>query len=424
MSTRNIAAALGCGLVLAAGGALAAGALPVGQLATLTGPTSEVAKVYAQGIIDSFAYINEAGGIAGKPVNLVTANTEYDPQKAIAIYNDWLGSLKPQAIQGWGTPDTEALIPAVTRDQIVFMSGSASGHLTDPTGRSPWSEVKAPFNFFYGPSYSDGCRGLVQYALDHYNKTGAGAVRSTFLGDITRPKFAYLGDNHPFPNSPRGACIEFARELGFEVLPPIRYTLQPADFTAQCATLKQQGANYAFLANTADSNVALLKACAAQGVAAQFMTNMYGWDEDAAKAAGDAGNGIVWVVTTATWKDPVPGMEMVRKISKLSDASGTLARPVAYMRGVCSAFLMRDAMATADAAGAISGPKIRDGFETMKSHVPAGLEGVCLPSTYTPSDHRGTTTVMVYRSDYNYGKIALQRVFETSIPRRPDWLGW
>jgi branched-chain amino acid transport system substrate-binding protein len=117
-------------------------------------------------------------------------------------------------------------------------------------------------------------------------------------------------------------------------------------------------------------------------------------------------------------------MEMVRKISKLSDASGTAARPVASMRGVCSAFLMRDAMATADAAGAITGPKIRDGFETMKSHVPAGLEGVCLPSTYTPSDHRGTTTVMVYRSDYNYGKIALQRVFETSIPRRPDWLGW
>ncbi|MCU0839226.1 MAG: ABC transporter substrate-binding protein [Rhodospirillales bacterium] len=429
MSKRTVAAALTggtlvCGALLAAGAAPAQTPVPVGQLATLTGPTSEVAKVYAQGIMDSFAYINTAGGIGGTAINLVTINTEYDTQRAVAAYEEWRTTLRPPAIQGWGTPDTEALIPAVTRDQVVFMSGSASGHLTDPTGRSPWTEIKAPFNFFYGPSYSDGCRGLVQYAADHYNRTGAGAVRSTFLGEITRPKFTFMGDNHPFPNAPRGACIEFARELGFEVMPPIRYTLQPSDFTAQCATLKQQGANYVFLANTADSNVALIKACAAQGVAAQFMTNIYGWDEAAARAAGDAGNGVFWVVTTATWADPVPGMETVRKIAALSDPSGENARPLAYIRGVCAAFMMRDAMATAAAAGAMTGVKIKEGFETMKAHVPAGLEGVCLPSTFTPSDHRGTTTVMVYRSDYNYGRIALQRVFETSLPRRPDWLGW
>jgi hypothetical protein len=31
---------------------------------------------------------------------------------------------------------------------------------------------------------------------------------------------------------------------------------------------------------------------------------------------------------------------------------------------------------------------------------------------------------MLYRSDYNYGNVQLRRIFETNIPRRPDWLGW
>src|SRR5690606_27496748 len=156
-----------------------------------------------------------------------------------------------------------------------------------------------------------------------------------------------LGDNHPYPNSPRAACTEYARDLGFEIVPPIRYSLSPTDYSAQCQSLKQSGAHFAFLANTAESNVQLLKDCAKLGVATQFMTNISGWDEAAAAQAGDAGNGLVWVVSVARWDDDVAGMETVRKVSAQSDPSGNEERPVHYIRGVCSAFLMRDAMKAA-----------------------------------------------------------------------------
>ena len=55
------------------------------------------------------------------------------------------------------------------------------------------------------------------------------------------------------------------------------------------------------------------------GVNTQFLTNIYGWDESAAKQAGDAGNGLVWVVSVARWGDDVPGMKLVREVSKQSD---------------------------------------------------------------------------------------------------------
>jgi branched-chain amino acid transport system substrate-binding protein len=425
-NTREIAAALlAAGVILGAGTAAAAEPIAVGQLVAQTGATAPVAKSYAQGVADSIAFINARGGINGRPIKLVPVDYGYDPARALATYRAWQETLKPVLIQGWGTADTEALIEPVSKDGIVLMSGSSSGHLTDPTGRSPWTDTPAPFNFFYGPSYSDGCRALVQFAAEQWKKSGAAARGSTFLGDLYRPKFVYMGDNHPYSNSPKAACIDYARDLGFEVLPPVRYSLTPGDFTAQCETLKQTGANFAYLANTADSNVALLKSCARLGVSTQFLSNVYGWDLSAAKEAGDAGNGLVWVVTVARWGADVPGMALVREVSRQSDPNGQVAdRSAHYIRGVCSAFLMRDAMLAADRAGGVTGPNIKKAFEEMRDHVPPGLEGVCLKTTWTPTDHRGTTTVMLYRNDDNLGTVTAEKVFETTIPLRPDWLGW
>ena len=31
---------------------------------------------------------------------------------------------------------------------------------------------------------------------------------------------------------------------------------------------------------------------------------------------------------------------------------------------------------------------------------------------------------MLYRNDYNYGAVTQTRVYTTTIPLRPDWLGW
>jgi branched-chain amino acid transport system substrate-binding protein len=72
-----------------------------------------------------------------------------------------------------------------------------------------------------------------------------------------------------------------AKELGFEVLPAIQFALTPGDYTAQCLTLKQSGANYAYLGNTAGSNISVLKSCKNAGVQVQFLGNVWGMDENA-----------------------------------------------------------------------------------------------------------------------------------------------
>lgn len=407
--TLAITAAATVGL---AGGVAAAEPIHVGHLAAYTGPTSAVGKVYGQGIEDAMAYINEQGGIDGRTLERHTVDYSYEAPRAIAAYKQWTSSYDPPVIQGWGTADTEALVRFVARDKIVYMSASYSGHLTDPTGKSEHTKSAAPYNFFYGPSYTDGCRAMVSWAKDDWESKGGEG----------KPKWVHMGDNHPYPNAPKAACTEYAKNQGFEVLNPIVYSLSPGDFKAQCLSLKESGADYAYLANTSGSNISLLKACDTVGTDVQFVSNVWGFDELAAPAAGKAGDGIVFPVGAAQWGADVPGMKTIEAISEMS---GGGERALHYMRGVCSVYFMRDAMEMAAEDGEITGPNVKAALESMSDHVPEGMEGVCLPHTWTPENHRGTTQVMVYQNHWKGdGDFSLEKLTTVDLPRREDWLGW
>jgi len=386
----------------------------VGHLADYTGPTAFVGKHYGPGVGDALAYINQQGGIKGTKIAVETVDYSYKVPQAIAQYKKWRARNDMIAMQGWGTGDTEALISFVAKDKVPVWSASYSGHLTDPTGKNPKTTKPAPYNFFYGPSYSDGCRALAQWARDDWKAmNGSG-----------QPKFVHVGDNHPYPNAPKQACAEYAEELGFDVLPPVVVSMKPGDFKAQCLSIKDSGANYAFVANLGGSVVSLLKSCGTVGTDVQFMANIWGGDRLTIQAAGDAAKDYVFVAASSFYGADVPGMKLVEAVSRMSDPEGKEFRTHHYVRGVCSAFYMKEAMEWAADNGGITGPNIKKGMYARKNWVPKGLEGVCLPSTWTPEDHRGTTVVSVYKGNYNGGDIKIEPIATVELPRRADWVGY
>ncbi|MGN6117535.1 MAG: ABC transporter substrate-binding protein, partial [Nitrobacter sp.] len=346
--------------------------------------------------------------------------------RAIALYKKWSGSDKVSAIMGWGTADTEALTGFLAQDKIPDISGSYAAALTDPTGGSGKAKP-APYNFFYGPSYSDALRAELTWAAEDWKAKGKPG----------KPKFVHMGANHPYPNAPKAAGEALAKELGFDVLPPLVFALSPGDYSAQCLSLKSSGANYAYLGNTAASNISVMKACKTAGVDVQFLSNVWGMDENAAKAAGDAADGVVFPLRTAVgWGGNAPGMKTVMEISKMSDPTGKVYRPVHYIAAVCSALYMKEAIEWAAKNGGVNGENVAKGFYQKKDWVPAGMEGVCNPSTWTDKDHRPTTTVDLYRAkisgstegDLNdlmaKGTIKLEKVKTINLPRKAEWLGW
>ncbi|MBC6717543.1 MULTISPECIES: ABC transporter substrate-binding protein [Aurantimonas] len=400
-------AALAAGTML--GTAQAQDSVLVGHLADYTGPTSFVGKQYAPGVTDAFKQINADGGIDGTMVELDTVDYAYKVPEAISLYKRWIGN-GMVALQGWGTADTEALITFITRDEIPNISGSYSAHLTDPSGKNPNTKLPAPFNFFYGPSYSDACRALVQWASEDAKAKG-----------IDNPTFVHTGDNHPYPNAPKEACAAYAEELGMTVAPPVVVPLAPGDFKAQCLTIKDTGAQYVYMGNLGGSVVSLIKSCNTVGVEATYMGNPWAGDYQTVEAA-EAQN-LIFPTSTPFYGADVPGMALVKTI--LENGGGQVGdRPTHhYLRGVCAAYYMKEAMEWAKANGGITGKGIRDGMYQKSEWVPEGLEGVCLPSTWTPEDHRGLMTVAINSGSMTDGKAEIKEIAEIHLPRRDDWLG-
>ncbi|MGN6285630.1 MAG: ABC transporter substrate-binding protein [Afipia sp.] len=413
-------------LLLAGSSALAQSPIKLGHLADYSGGTSDVGTPYGHAVVDTFNWINKNGGINGTKVDLDSVDYGYQVPRAIAQYKKWTGSDKISALIGWGTADTEALTGFLANDKIPDISGSYAAALADPTGASGKAKA-APYNFFYGPTYSDALRAELTWAAADWKAKGKPG----------KPKFVHMGANHPYPNAPKEAGAALAKELGFEVLPPLVFALTPGDYSAQCLSLKSSGANYAYLGNTAASNISVMKACKAAGVDVQFMSNVWGMDENAAKAAGTAADGVIFPLRTAVgWGGNAPGMKTVMEISKMSDPTGKVYRPVHYIAGVCTALYMKEAIEWAAKNGGVTGENVKKGFYQKKNWVPAGMEGVCNPSTWTDKDHRGTMTVDLYRSkvtgatdgDLNdlmaKGTIKLEKVKTVELPRKAEWLGW
>ncbi len=426
MTMKSLLGTAAAVLLLSGTAAMAQSSIKIGHLADYSGGTSDVGTPYGHAVADTFAWVNKNGGINGVKVDLDSVDYGYQVPRAIAQYKKWSGAEKVSAIMGWGTADTEALTGFVAQDKIPDISGSYAAALSDPTGAGGKAKA-APYNFFYGPTYSDALRAELTWAAEDWKAKGKSG----------KPKFVHMGANHPYPNAPKAAGEALAKELGFDVLPPLVFALSPGDYSAQCLSLKSAGANYAYLGNTAASNISVMKACKTAGVDVQFLSNVWGMDENAAKAAGDAADGVVFPLRTAVaWGGNAPGLKTVREISKMSDPTGKVYRPVHYVAAVCTALYMKEAIEWAAKNGGVTGENVAKGFYQKKDWVPAGMEGVCVPSTWTDKDHRPTMKVDLYRSkvsgstegDLNdlmaKGTIKLEKVKTIDLPRKAEWLGW
>ena len=161
LSTASLALLMGCTA------ASAQAPISLGHLADYSGPTSDVGTPFGQGVADTYAWINKNGGVGGAKVNVDTVDYGYQVPRAIAQYKKWSGSDKVAAILGWGTADTEALTGFLAQDKIPDISASYAAALSDPTGAGGKAKP-APYNFFYGPSYSDAVRGMLTWAAEDW----------------------------------------------------------------------------------------------------------------------------------------------------------------------------------------------------------------------------------------------------------------
>ncbi|UCD48350.1 MAG: ABC transporter substrate-binding protein [Deltaproteobacteria bacterium] len=383
----RMAAVAACTMFLFAGFALAAD-IKVGHLADLTGPTSSVGNPYAKGVQDYKEYVNAHGGINGKKIDMQMFDYAYDKNKAINQYKAYVEE-KVVAVQGWGTGDTEALTGFLAADKIPYLSASYSAHLTDP--------AKAPYNFFIAADYSTQLRAGLKYIKDGWKEKRA-------------PKIVFIYPNHPYGIAPIRGGKEYAKELGFEILGDEDVGLKAIEANSQMLSVKNKNADFAWIGGTTPSAAVIIKDAKKLGLKTKFLVNIWGNDEDLIKIGGAAADGVLGLQAAAVYGDDVPGMKLIKEVTKNEHQN------THYIRGWVSMMVLCEALKIADKKGQLNGPGVKDALETFKDFDTGGLTSKI---TYTPTDHRPNMSAKIY--EYQKGKLVYKTTIE--LPRKAEWLG-
>lgn len=382
----------------------------VGALNDMTGATSDVGKDYALGIAEAVHYVNDTGGINGKQIKLYQFDYGYRVPEALTKYN-LFKRLKCVAVLGWGTGDTEALSPTITKDKIPYVSASYSGHLTDPQ--------KTPYNLFFATDYSTNARAAITAWFDkRWPKHKDYGKRN--------PRFAcsYMFAS-PYCSAPIKAVKDQATILGFEIGSDQDVSLFAIDTKSQVLALKEFKPDVVWHGNTTMSVAATLRDAYAMGLGADHIINNWGFDENLPRLAGEAAEGVMGVAVCAFFGEDVPGMDkVVEYAKKYNPGVPAEKRLIRTVQGWGAVKILAEALKLADKAGDLGGESIlKNGFETMKDF-DIGLGAP--PVTFTPSDHRVAGQVPIY--ECKDGKFSVVELVDLK-GRWPEkwaneWIGW
>ena len=390
--------------------AVSAQEIKLGGIMDTTGATSDVGKDYAIGMEDAFKYINENGGVNGKPIKYTWFDYGYRIPEAITKYK-LLTRLGVVAIMGWGTGDTEALSPTVNKDQMPYVSASYSAHLTDPK--------KTPYNLFFSSDYSTNARACLTAWFDKKWPT-----KKDYNKRKPRMACSYMFAS-PYASAPIKAIKDQAVLLGFEVGPDQDVSLFALDAKSQIMALKKFEPDVLWHGNTTMSVSATIRDAFALGLGADHIINNWGIDENLPRLAGEAAEGAMGATPCAFYGQQVKNMDIVvAAAKKYSPGVPQEKRLIRTIQAWGDALIIWESMKRADKAGALTGESImKKGFETL-ANFDIGLGAA--PITFTPADHRPATGCLV--QEWKGGKF--QTVDTVDLKKRwPDkwekeWLGW
>ncbi len=211
--------ALGAAL-LAAASVTWAQPIKVGWLSSLTGPLSSAALAENQGVQLAVEEINKAGGILGRPIELLTRDTAGDPTKAVNFAQQLAFSDKVQFVIGpVNSGEGLAATPIIARAGVPNLVIGTIDELIDP--------VKYPRAF----------------RVINTNRQWISTANDYALKVLKKSKVAVIADTSGYGTASAKTAIELLEKAGVKPVYSVLIDPNKTDLTDEMAKARAAGAD-------------------------------------------------------------------------------------------------------------------------------------------------------------------------------------
>jgi branched-chain amino acid transport system substrate-binding protein len=346
-------------VVMTAAFASAAEPIKLGYLAALTGEYAPYGIAEVNSAKMFFDSLNKAGGVLGRPVELISYDTKSRPEDAVNAVRRMIESDKVVAIMGSNTSSINLATGPLVNAAQVPQIGTAT---TNPAVTVGEDGKVYPYSFRI--CFTDPYQGTIA-AEFAYN-------------DLGKKKAAILWNvGSDYAQGLREFFIEHYKELGGEIAVDEGYRDSDVDFRAQLALVKQSGVDLLFLPGLGRDMGLIIKQAREMGLGNDQMKVVGGdgYGEFMIDIAGDALVGSYWITHTNYYDENMQPIfkeyQEVYKEEAKEFGNVTLAYDLAKW--------VADAI---ERAGTAEGPAIAKALEETK-----GLKLTHFTLTIDPANH-------------------------------------
>lgn len=372
-----IAAALTVGLI--AGPAPAADPIKIGSIVSATGPASflgEPEKKVLELYVDR---INKAGGVLGRPLELVLYDDGGAADKAATFTKRLIDSDNVDVIVGGTTTAaTMAAAPLVERAGVPFISLAGAVVIVEPVKK--WV-FKTP----------------------HTDRMAADKV----MEDLKKnhlSRLALLSEDSGFGKSGHAETLKAAKEQGIEIVADETYGAKDTDVTAQLTKIRNNGKAQAVLVFGLGQGPAVVTKNYRQlGIDLPLYQSHGVASKDYIELSGKAAEGVrlpaAGLVVAKQLPDSDPQKKVVTEFAKVYE-DNFKAEPSTFAGHAYDGLMI--AVDAIKRAGSTDKAKVRDAIERTKGYV--GTGGVV---TMSAKDHMGLSLAAFHMVEVKNGDWSL-----------------
>jgi branched-chain amino acid transport system substrate-binding protein len=254
--------------------------IKIGETMPLTGTLGEYGSAINTAMLMAAQDINQAGGVNGRNLEIVSEDTQGDPKSAVAAARKLITVDRVPVVVTSFTGQTLAQIPVADELQTVIFANSS---LPTTAEKSPWA-----FNTFVSTPYQT--QVVTEFAIKQ----------------LGLKRFVAIACNAEQCIASRARLEETARANGAEVLAVETYDVNATDFRSQLAKLQATRADALMLFGTGGKAEGLIiKQMAEMGYKIQILGQGPSIEgPDVIPIAGDAVSGVIYAGSDLNLTDP------------------------------------------------------------------------------------------------------------------------